>query len=160
MPSARSNLGNSELAETRNWKAAVLPKPALPITLKKGDIVGKTGGDLSVWKGKGHSERRPRDSHLFLSGQACSSRPHLPPPQATTPRVVSKCGCSGSRCSMWSRCCTALLTVVVMQGDVPGLLAQLHVCHCQLGQLHGQTRGRAWQVNSKCTKKPNTTKQQ
>ena len=78
MPSARSNLGNSELAETRNWKAAVLPKPALPITLKKGDIVGKTGGDLSVWKGKGHSERRPRDSHLFLSGQACSSRPHLP----------------------------------------------------------------------------------
>ena len=60
----------------------------------------KATGDLSVWKGKGHSERKPRDSHLFLSGQACSSRPHHPPPQATTPRVVSKCGCSGSRCSM------------------------------------------------------------
>ena len=55
MPSARSNLGNSELAETRNWKAAVLPKPALPITLKKGDIVGKTAGAETYLfrKGKG-----------------------------------------------------------------------------------------------------------
>ena len=77
MPSARSNLGNSELAETRNWKAAVLPKPALPITLKKGDIVGKTGGDLSVWKGKGHSEQRPRDSHLFSGATSFHTNPHL-----------------------------------------------------------------------------------
>ena len=33
-----------------------------------------------------------------------------------------------------------------MQVHVPGLPAQLHVCHCQLGQLHGQTRGGPWQV--------------
>ena len=33
-----------------------------------------------------------------------------------------------------------------MQVHVPGLPAQLHVCHCKLGQLHGQTRGGPWQV--------------
>jgi len=58
----------SELAETRNKKAAFLPMPLLPITLKKGILLGeKTPGDLSVWKGKGHPEQRPRDSHLLSS---------------------------------------------------------------------------------------------
>ena len=148
MPSARSNLGNSDLAETRNWKAAVLPKPALPITLKKGDTVGKTGGDLSVWKGKGHSEQRPRDSHLFSEASSFH------------PQILTFCHEGNySACGFQVRLQRKQMQYVIqvlsrsadlsqMQVHVPGLPAQLHVCHCKLGQLHGQTRGGPWKVNS------------
>ena len=68
----------SELAETRNEKAAFLSLAPLPITLKKGILLEKTPGDLSVWKGKGHSEQRPRDSHLFGQQSPPSHpNPHL-----------------------------------------------------------------------------------
>ena len=138
----------SELAETRNKKAAFLPMSLLPITLKKGILLGKkTPGDLSVWKGKGHSEQRPRDSHLLSSKASSSKSSPSSVTKATTRPVASKCAFRESRCSMSSRSCHDPLTFFQMQVHVPGLPAQLHVCHCQLGQLHGETRSGPWQVN-------------
>ena len=98
----------SDLAETRNEKAAFLSMALLPITLKKGILLGeKTPGDLSVWKGKGHSEQRPRDSHLFSQASSfhLESATFSPPVfvKATTRPVASKCAFRGSRCSMSSR---------------------------------------------------------
>ena len=61
--------------------------------------------------------------------------------------MASKCAFRESRCSMSSRSRHDPLTFFQMQVHVPGLPAQLHVCHCQLGQLHGQTRSGPRQVN-------------
>ena len=139
----------SELAETRNEKAAFLSLAPLPITLKKGILLEKTPGDLSVWKGKGHSEQRPRDSHLF--GRASSLHP--------VTQILTFCHEGNySACGFQVRLQRKQMQYVIqvfsrsadrsqMQVHVPGLPAQLHVCHCQLGQLHGQTRGGPWQVS-------------
>ena len=136
----------SELAETRNKKAAFLPMPLLPITLKKGILLEKTPGDLSVWKGKGHSEQRPRDSHLF-SGALVST-------QILTFCHEGNYSACGFQVRLQRKQMQYVIQVLSRSADlsqtqvhVPGLPAQLHVCHCQLGQLHGQTRGGPWQVN-------------
>ena len=54
----------------------------------------------------------------------------------------------GEWASYW-RCCLLVCfgdLFPCCQVDVPGLPSQLHVCHRQLGQLHGQARGCARKV--------------
>ena len=100
----------SELAETRNEKAAFLSMPPLPITLKKGILLEKHLEIYLFGKGKGILSK---DLEIAI----CSARPVVSIPKsspsvtkATTPPVASKFAFRGSRCSMSSRSCLDPLT--------------------------------------------------
>ena len=135
----------SELAETRNEKAAFLSMPLLPITLKKGILLEKHLEIYLFGKGKGILSK---DLEIAI----CSAGPVVSTQILTFCHEGNYSAC-GFQVRLQRKQMQYVIQVLSRSADlsqtqvhVPGLPAQLHVCHCKLGQLHGQTRGGPWQV--------------